>query len=191
MATLFDWKRKIHNFCGVSKINVYMNIRESIMQIQSYEEFTKFIKTNIPEIKQITKNSSKEFWIRELENRKFEDYYITNTPSKLKEFGIVNEVICISLNNMAYILSRHSKEYPLESYLKMKETIEDYDVLLKGNHQNDLDFRFYKLCTLDNIPQRYGIEVVIDKKSDFEYEYIVHFNLIGRKRNAHLRNILS
>ena len=97
----------------------------------------------------------------------------------------------MSLNNMAYILSRHSNEYPLESYLKIKETIENYDVLLKGNRQNNLDFRFYKLCKLGKMTQRFGIEVVIDKKIDFEYEYIVHFNLIGRKRNAQFKKYLE
>lgn len=162
------------------------------MYISNYEEFTEFIKNNIPSIRQISQKLDKNFWINELKNRSFsENYIITKVPKVLKQYGIHSQCIYMSLENMAYILSRHNQEYSVDSYLKMKETIDDYDLLLYGEHLNMLDFKFYKLFRtitpdMNKKEKYYGIEVVIDKKEEFIDELIVHMNYWGRKKKKAL-----
>lgn len=162
------------------------------MPTSTYAQFTKFINGNIPSIRQLPINRNKEYWIRELKNRDFsETYIITRVPRILKQYGIHSTYIYMSLENMAYILSRHNQEYSVDSYLKMKETIDDYDLLLHGEHLNMLDFKFYKLFRtitpdMNKKEKYYGIEVVIDKKEEFIDELIVHMNYWGRKKKKAL-----
>lgn len=78
----------------------------------------------------------------------------------------------------------------------MKETIDDYDLLLHGEHNNNLDYRFYRIYKVIKNDIKYtAIEVVIDMKEGFSGEMIVHMNYIGEKRNralnlyhSHIRN---
>lgn len=99
----------------------------------------------------------------------------------MEKFGIINQNIVLSKSNLAYILSRHVGEYDISAYDKMNEVIEKYDVVLQGRNGNN-DFLFYKL--FENIEgKKYGIEVVIDRKSKNSDEYIVHMNYISYRRN--------
>lgn len=77
------------------------------MQASTYLQFTKFIENNIPSIRQISQKSDKNFWINELKTRNFsENYIITKVPRILNQYGIDSKYIYMSLDNMAYILSR-------------------------------------------------------------------------------------
>lgn len=166
------------------------------MPTSTYAQFTKFINGNIPSIRQLPINRNKEYWIRELKNRDFsETYIITRVPRILKQYGIHSTYIYMSLENMAYILSRHNQEYSVDSYLKMKETIDDNDLLLHGEHNNNLDYRFYKIFLLNpdklNDRKNFGIEIVIDKKEDFYNEMIVHMNYVGKTRKRYIRRYID
>lgn len=82
-------------------------------------------------------------------------------------------------DNFAYILWRHGKEYAFDVYGKLKEVIEEYDVLVHGSHEGYRDYIFYKLYPASS-NDYYGVEVAIDKPILDKAEYVVHINYIGR-----------
>lgn len=157
--------------------------KNAIAMAQPYTTYERYIKNTLPKILQANNTGSKSDWIKILEQNNFKsEYKVTRTPEILKSYGIDTDII-LTLSNLAYILSRHSSEYSLDTYLQMKSTIEDYDLLLSGNQSGNRDFRFYRLFTEEGETNPYGIEVVIDRQVSSTMEFVVHLNYIGKKKN--------
>lgn len=143
--------------------------------------------TNILPSLQGYASTNKSEWIKILERANFKSgYKNASTPQILKDYGI-DEDIVMTLSNFAYIMSRHSSEYDSGIFLKVKEAIEEYDLLLHGHQEGKKDFRFYKLFTNEKDWNPYGIEIVIDKPVISSTEYIVHLNYLGKKKNRALK----
>ena len=160
--------------------------KNAIETSRSFEEYKNYVIKNIPSLRRYV-TSEKSEWIKILEKANFRSgYKIARTPSILKNYGIDEDVI-MSLSNFAYIMARHSSEYEPDIFLKAKETIEEYDLLLHGEQEVQKDFRFYKLFEGTDGSGAYGIEIVIDKPVISSTEYIVHFNYLGKKKNKALK----
>lgn len=157
--------------------------KNAIATAQPYATYERYVKNTLPKILKANKTGSKSDWIKILEQSNFKsEYKVAKTPEILKNYD-VNTDITLTLSNLAYILSRHSSEYSPGTYLQMKSTIEDYDLLLSGSQSGNRDFRFYKLFTEEGETNPYGIEVVIDRPAASTMEFIVHLNYIGKKKN--------
>ena len=150
------------------------------------EDYMRFVDEKMDDLRKLDGDLSKEEWEEILTYEGFfEKYIVTKTPDILKRFG-VDAIIYMSRSNMAYILSRHSKEYSVYVYKTIKDTIDMYDILMKGEHFGNQDYRFFKQFK-DEIGKIYGIDIVIDKPSYVESEYIVHLNYHGRRKQKSMK----
>lgn len=111
-------------------------------------------------------------------NKSFE---ISHIPGILQSLGIKADKIILTRENLAYILSRHAKNMTINDYKKLKDTIENYDLLLYGDGRvGKNDFKFYKLYEDDDGVT--GLDVVI-AQMDSNSELIIHANHIGKKHH--------
>lgn len=155
-------------------------------EIGTLEDYMRFIDGKMNHLRKLDGDLSKEEWEIILTHEGFaEKYIVTKTPDILKGFG-VDAMIYMTRSNMAYILSMHSKEYSVHVYKTIKDTIDMYDILMKGEHSGNQDYRFFKQFS-DEIGKIYGIDIVIDKPSYVESEYIVHLNYHGRRKQKSIK----
>lgn len=151
-------------------------------EIGTLEDYMQFIDEKMDDLRKLDGNLPKEEWEEILTYEGFfEKYIVTKTPDILKRFG-VDAMIYMSRSNMAYILSRHYKEYETDVYLNIKIVIDNYDLLLSGEQEGNKDYRFYKMFPAIN-GKEYGVEIVIDRRNESKKEYIVHLNYIGKSHN--------
>lgn len=148
--------------------------------VNTFDAFLYYVHKHMEWVKEETVSDCKEAWKEALLHHGFkEEYVIAQTPVILKQFGIHCEDIVMTRDNFAYILWRHGKEYAFDVYGKLKEVIEEYDVLVHGSHEGYRDYIFYKLYPASS-NDYYGVEVAIDKPILDKAEYVVHINYIGR-----------
>ena len=146
-------------------------------EIGTLEDYMRFVDEKMDDLRKLDGNLSKEEWEEILTYEGFfEKYIVTKTPDILKRFG-VDAIIYMSRSNMAYILSRHYKEYETDVYLNIKIVIDNYDLLLSGEQEGNKDYRFYKMFPAIN-GKEYGVEIVIDRRNESKKEYIVLLNYI-------------
>ena len=151
-------------------------------EIGTLEDYMRFIDGKMNDLRKLDGDLSKEEWEIILTHEGFaEKYIVTKTPDILKGFG-VDTMIYMTRSNMAYILSRHYKEYETDVYLNLKIVIDSYDLLLSGEQEGNKDYRFYKMFPAIN-GKEYGIEIVIDRRNESKNENIVHLNYIGKSHN--------
>lgn len=137
--------------------------------LRNYKQFQKVI-------------DSKAGWITRLKANGFKDlYFISKLPKYFNNQGLNGSSVYLRIADLAYILSRHSKEFPIIPYSKLKEVIEDYDLLLKGTRSNS-NFIFVKKYT-DDDNNHFLVDVAIDRYvSENKNEFIVHLNYKGKHR---------
>lgn len=129
-----------------------------------------FIKNEIPE------KIEKEELFPILRDKKFsEEYYIAKVPETVGSGNVY-----LRVDDLAYILSRHSSEIPIEYYSKITEIIENYDVIYKDKKYNT-GFKLFKLFDMPN--GKVGLDLAIRKRRDVKNgsEYISHFCCWGAK----------
>ena len=93
-------------------------------EIGTLEDYMRFIDGKMNDLRKLDGDLSKEEWEIILTHEGFaEKYIVTKTPDILKGFG-VDTMIYMTRSNMAYILSRHYKEYETDVYLNLKIVID-------------------------------------------------------------------
>ena len=113
------------------------------------EDYMQFINEKMDDLRKLDGDLSKEEWEEILTYEGFfEKYIVTKTPDILKRIG-VDAIIYMSRSNMAYILSRHYKEYETDVYLNIKIVIDNYDLLfsqVKNRHSlTSICFQHYSM----------------------------------------------
>lgn len=162
--------------------------RKQLSMRKSYQEYEEYIQKNYSKFKGET-GDTKEDWIKILEKYSFQGpYVITKTPKILESYGIHDDIL-MTQSNLAYVLSQHISEYEIDTLLKIKETIDNYDLLFEGKQEGTKDFKFYKLFKDEALNEYYGIEIAIDRPNSDRNEYIVHVNYIGSKHKRGIKQI--
>ena len=168
-----DWKKKY--------------AKNNKKPFSSFEEFKKKILENWSTIHGIPKDTPKGVVNTILHSLGFEENYLIGELNKrLIENGGAKDVI-LSISNFSYIISRHGSDFiNADVLLNMPLVLSNYDVVTKGKKQLYGDFVFYKIFE----DGKYGIEMNINKISDESDEYIVHYLMVGHKRNKLLKKYL-